>query len=133
MGSPRIILATGGRDFKATNAHRRELAEHLAGAVALFHGDCPTGFDRFAGAAAHALRIPVIPVPALWAHDGPKRAGPIRSARMLRWALDLSRELELPLEGVVGPGGRGTAGMLAKLRREGVEVIEVCHPHPAST
>ena len=129
MSAPFIAIATGGRDFVSSRARQREIQDQLIGAVAMFQGGA-NGFDKVAEhVALGSVRVPVYSVPALWEHQG-KKAGPARNARMLPMALDLGRELDLPVRLLVGPGGRGTADMVAKARRAGLDIVAVCGAQP---
>ena len=120
-----IIIATGGRRFRPSLAWESALARHLRelDAAALFHGDAD-GADRWAGDIARRLKIPVHVIPALWRVED-KRAGPVRNARMLRWAMLLGEELGLEVVVLAMPGNRGTADMKRRARKAGVRVNEV--------
>ena len=121
-----IIIITGGRDFCPSVAWadllRKLYSAHAAATV--FEGEA-RGADRFAAAIARRESIPVHTVPALWDIDGRKRAGPVRNARMLRWAMLLGGEVIQPVKLFAFPGDRGTADMTARCVARGVEIVEV--------
>lgn len=58
-------------------------------------------------------RFPVMPEE--WDRLG-RRAGAVRNARMLAWALETSAQQRRRLDALVAPGGPGTADMTAKLQ-----------------
>jgi hypothetical protein len=60
--------------------------------------------------------VPVSAHPADWFSHG-KAAGPIRNQEMLA--------MEAPALVVAFPGGRGTADMVRRARKAGVDVLEV--------
>lgn len=128
MTAPFIAIATGGRNFVSNAIHCREMSQASAGAVILFHGGAD-GFDTAAARVANDSHVPVCAVPALWRFEG-KKAGPCRNARMLRMALDMALELDIPVRLIVGPGGRGTADMVKRARSADVEVVAVCGAKP---
>ncbi len=111
------VLVCGGRDFRdervAFNALDR-LHEELDFEVVI-HG-CAGGADQLAGEWARHRRLGELRFPADWAKHG-KAAGPIRNQQML--------EKGKPDLVVAFPGGRGTADMVQRARRAGVDVMEV--------
>ena len=123
-----VLVVTGGRDFRpwvGCDAQVRSVLHHV-GPVAMFEGEA-TGADRYAAGAARALNIPVHTVPALWSHEG-RKAGPVRNARMLQWAVLLGAELRLPVRLLAFPGGVGTANMVKRARARGLDVIDFRRP-----
>lgn len=111
------VLVTGGRDYADRDAVFATLdALHAErGIVALATGGA-AGADRLADAWAAAQGIERHRYTPDWQQHG-RAAGVIRNSEMLReFAPDLV---------VAFPGGRGTADMVAKARRAGVDVIEI--------
>lgn len=86
------------------------------GISAIIHGACSSGADDFAGNWARRRLIEETRFPADWKSHG-KPAGPIRNQQMI--------DEGKPDLVVAFPGGRGTADMVAKANRAGVEVIEI--------
>lgn len=74
------------------------------------------GADRLAQDWANGTGIPVETYEADWENQG-SFAGPARNARMLAEGR--------PDLVIAFPGGRGTADMMRKARKAGVEVIEI--------
>jgi hypothetical protein len=119
------VLVCGGRDYANRERLYNELDEmhhdpacgvRERGAVTLIiHGDA-SGADRLAAAWATENRVPVQAWPADWALHG-LYAGPFRNAKMLAEGK--------PDLVVAFPGGRGTADMVRRARRAGVDVVEV--------
>lgn len=113
-GGQMRVLVTGGRDF----GNRELLFEILDrlhathGFTLLIHGDA-SGADRLAGEWGAARGVAVEAHPADWKKHG-RAAGPIRNQKMLE---------ENPELVVAFPGGRGTADMVTKAKRAGVEVF----------
>lgn len=113
------ILVCGGRDY----SDHEEVANVLDGycysvpamSVAIIHGGA-RGADSLAGRYAQENGICEIVVKANWDVHG-KSAGPIRN----QWMLDYCN----PNIVVAFPGGAGTADMVRRARKAGVEVLEV--------
>jgi hypothetical protein len=118
------VIVCGGRDFPAGAEQRSWMYGELSRLHAerpvtyLFHGNA-SGADRAAAAWASLHRdhanIKVFAVPAEWSKHG-RAAGPKRNQAMLGQGIDRV---------VAFPGGKGTADMVARARRAGVEVLEV--------
>jgi hypothetical protein len=110
------FLVCGGRDFSDWELLDRALSfiQKWYGISCIIEGDF-RGADRMAGYWARKHRITNHKFPADWKKHG-KRAGPIRNQQML----DEGR----PDYVVAFPGDRGTADMVARARRSGVEVVE---------
>jgi hypothetical protein len=110
------VLVTGGRDF----CNRELLFEtldrlHAAHSFTiLIHGDA-NGADRLAGEWATSRGITVEAQPPDWKKHG-RAAGPIRNQKMLA---------ENPALVVAFPGGKGTADMVKKAKKAGLEVVMV--------
>lgn len=75
-----------------------------------------SGADEFARDWCFRTSTPYINYPANWDRDG-RAAGPIRNQRML--------DHGQPDLVIVFPGGAGTADMVARAKRAGVQLIEV--------
>ena len=80
----------------------------------MIHGDA-SGADRLAGEWAKERCIEVLARPAEWKKHG-RAAGPIRNQAMLA---------EKPQLVVAFPGGKGTADMVAKAKKAGLEVVVI--------
>ena len=128
------VLVCGGRDFSDEHTLNTELNDLLwrrgrfahvnAQATAIIHGT-QRGADMMAGAFAIACGLEEIRFKPDWNKHG-KAAGPIRNAQMLAEGK--------PDLVVAFPGNSGTADMVTKARRAGVEVIEVpCHVNRRSS
>lgn len=109
------VLVCGGRDF--TNValvwmHLDRL--HAAHPIThLIHGGS-RGVDTIAGDWAKTKPIERYVCRADWIKYG-KAAGPRRNARMIEWKPDYV---------VAFPGGHGTADMVARARKAGIDIIE---------
>lgn len=111
-----VLIVCGGRDYndRATAFHtldrihaKRRIAKIVEGGAA--------GADTLAREWATAHGIECKTFAADWAAHG-KAAGPMRNQLMLDSGVD----------GVLAfPGGRGTADMVSRARRDGVTVMEV--------
>lgn len=110
------ILVCGGRAY----ADKAKVSEALTKAFAnrlepvLLHG-ASTGADQLASEWAREAGIQEIPFPANWELWG-RKAGPIRNNQMLLMRPDLV---------IAFPGGRGTADMVRRAKREGFKVVEI--------
>lgn len=110
------VLACGGRDFKDRERVWRSL-DHLDsthGIVTMIQGEAP-GADQLAALWAIARKKELMCFPANWPKHG-KSAGPIRNQKMLKEGR--------PDIAIAFPGGPGTADMVARLKKAGIEVIE---------
>lgn len=109
------VLVCGGRDFNDAMTLGSWLGgiHKQHGIDVLIHGGA-RGADFMAGKFAELIGIPVREYPADWARDG-RAAGPIRNSKMLA--------AEKPDLVVAFAGGRGTADMVEKARRAGIEVL----------
>jgi UDP-N-acetylmuramoylalanine-D-glutamate ligase len=117
------ILVTGGRDFTdwvKLDKVLNDIWEHEAGRfVTIIHGGAP-GADRLAREWAQILAEDhegdELLFQADWQRYG-KAAGVVRNQRML--------DEGKPDLVVAFPGGRGTADMVQRARKAGVEVREI--------
>jgi hypothetical protein len=122
------VLVCGGRDYQDRDRVFSELDnlcgevsfEHPLGTadVTVIHGACPTGADHFAAEWAIVNRVNFKGYPADWRSHA-RAAGPIRNQHMLD---DGQPDLVLAF-----PGGRGTADMVKRAKRAGIEVKEIRH------
>lgn len=107
------VLVCGGRNYHDSN----KVAEILGGILPdLIITGGATGADQEARQWAAKLGAPICMFPAQWDRYG-EAAGPIRNA----WMLEFGK----PDLVVAFPGGRGTADMISKARKAGIEVCEV--------
>lgn len=111
------VLVTGGRNY-----HDRdrvfEVLDKLhaeAGVDYLCEGGAH-GADMYGRQWAYKENIPQDTFEADWEHQG-SFAGPMRNTRMLNEGK--------PDLVIAFPGGRGTADMVKKARRAGVQVVEI--------
>lgn len=116
------VLICGGRNFNDIDAVYTELDRiHCLTPITCIIEGGSNGADYLASrwSAARDIRGHAR-FRADWGLYG-KRAGPIRNERMLTEGK--------PNIVVAFPGGRGTADMVSRAKKAGVEVIEV-RPHP---
>jgi len=120
MSGLRVIIC-GGRDFTDETAIANAIQSiHLERPIRhVFHGNA-RGADTVAAQwiKRHYPAISVHACPADWKKNG-RAAGPIRNENMMGHKPDLV---------IAFPGGRGTADMVKRAKRDGVEVIEVMPP-----
>ena len=113
------VLVCGGRNY---NDHVRVAAVlnrlHSAKGIALIIQGGARGADELAYGWAKANGVEEIQFDADWENQG-SFAGPARNKRML--------DEGKPDLVIAFPGGRGTADMVRKARRAGVEVVEISH------
>lgn len=111
------VLVCGGRDFSDTEYAYKTLdaLDDEYGIDVIIEGDA-RGADRIAGFWARKHRIDNLKFRANW--DKYKNAaGPIRNQQML--------DEGKPDLVVAFPGGTGTADMIRRAKKAGVEVIQV--------
>lgn len=114
----RIIVITGGRDFKDREL-LCDLLEWLEPAH-LILGDCPTGADRFAYEWVTNIRDVGFEVcRADWAKWG-KAAGPIRNQAMIETAKGWADAKILAF-----PGGNGTEDCCRRATAAGITILRV--------
>lgn len=82
--------------------------------IVVVHGDCPTGIDSFATAAARVIGCAREAHPADWANLG-KRAGPMRNQEMVDLGADLC--LAFPMG-----ASRGTRDCMRRAEAAGIPV-----------
>jgi YspA, cpYpsA-related SLOG family len=109
------VLVCGGRDFSdgpklVSTLHSLFLMPNDV----IIHGNAP-GADWMANAWAREHDIAVRVFPADWKKYG-RAAGPIRNQQML--------DEGKPHLVIAFPGGKGTADMVARAKRAGIEVLE---------
>jgi hypothetical protein len=116
------VLICGGRDFSDRSAMSRTLMKYRPQSIATGVSDCifilggAPGADRLAEEWADTFGVRKRIFPADWKVHG-RAAGPIRNQRMID---DGKPDLVIAF-----PGGRGTADMVARARKAGIEVIEI--------
>jgi UDP-N-acetylmuramoylalanine-D-glutamate ligase len=111
------VLVCGGRDYNDWARLEDELnvIERTYGKLTIISG-CARGADTLAIRYAEKYNDPVEKFPADWEKHG-RGAGHIRNQQML--------DEGKPDLVVAFPGGRGTANMIERARKAGVEVIQI--------
>lgn len=110
------IIVCGGRAYRDRQVLDKVLDGFLTqGVDTLIHGGCPTGADAMAETWGKRNRVKVVTFPANWGGEG-RAAGPIRNQRMVDLGADFV---------VAFPGGRGTADLVRRARKAGLEVVTV--------
>ena len=110
------VLVTGGRDFSNTSLLFETLDEiHKTTTITLIIHGAASGADTLANTWALQKGVPVESCPPDWARCG-RGAGPVRINEMLEVAPDLV---------VAFPGGKGTADMVQRARKAGIEIVVV--------
>lgn len=109
------ILVCGGRDFDDFFTLDMVMEAYLEEVPHIIHGGAK-GADSLAGDWAYMNVLPCTVYPAQWNRHG-KAAGPIRNQQML--------DEGKPDLVVAFPGGRGTADMIRRARKAGVDVYEI--------
>ena len=113
------VLITGDRDWTDIESIRAWLAKLQDwGYTTVIEGGA-RGADRIAESEARKMGMKVIEIPADWGRYG-KGAGAIRNQEMLELKPDLVVAFHSDLE-----RSKGTADMVRRARKEGVEVILV--------
>ena len=108
----RRVGVTGGRDFNDSKTVTFAVMSHCEPDDVIVSG-AARGADTLAEEAAHFFRLEVERHPADWNTHG-KAAGFIRNQEMVDSGLDLL---------IAFPGGRGTADMVARAKKAGIEVV----------
>ena len=110
------ILVCGGRDFGDRDLVFKTLdavaKKHGTKRLAIIHGACPSGADKFAEEWAKDREVAYIGVPARWKEEG-RAAGPIRNKRM--------RDTTSPDHCIAFRGGDGTRNMIGLMREIGID------------
>lgn len=109
------ILVCGGRDFSDSILLNKTLRDFFFGPEDVLICGMARGADRMAYDWVKARDILIEEYPAEWDKHG-KAAGFIRNQDMLDSGVDVV---------VAFPGGRGTADMVRRARKAGVEVVEI--------
>lgn len=113
------VLITGGRAYANDTRLFAVLDRyHSVNGIDLIIEGGATGADRLARRWADHASVPIETYEADWENQG-SFAGPARNKRML--------DEGKPDLVIAFPGGRGTADMVRKARRAGVEVVEITH------
>lgn len=108
------VLVCGGRNYFDGETLYATL-DKIENIELIIHGGA-AGADSMARDYANSRDIPCLKHPANWEKYG-KRAGPIRNQEMLKWQPDLV---------VAFPGGVGTADMVKRAEKAGIEVWLAC-------
>jgi hypothetical protein len=113
---PRRTIVFGGRDFTDWRYLFDILDRHHAAEpfVCIIEGGA-RGADMYARRWARSRGIPCFTVPADWKQFG-RSAGVRRNQRMI--------DEYAPTEGIGFPGGRGTADMMTRIRKAGLDWIQ---------
>lgn len=121
------VLVCGGRGFNDRDALHRAMLKHIPGVevrptgyslpgdLVIIHGAAP-GADSLAAEWAFDHMMRAEQFPADWKTHG-RAAGPIRNQRMIN---EGRPDLVIAMA-----GGRGTADMVRRARKAGIEVVEV--------
>lgn len=111
-------LICGGRDFDDEGMFNDAMGDltRLKGMPARIVHGAASGADRLANLWAARKAINCAAVPADWKTHGPK-AGPLRNQRML--------DDHKPDFVIAFPGGRGTADMVSRARKAGIDIAEI--------
>jgi len=111
-------LICGGRNFTDWEMFRSAMGDliRLRGCPDLIVHGAARGADTFADKWAEVMALDVHRYPADWKAHG-KSAGPIRNQQML--------DARKPSLVVAFPGGKGTADMIARARKAGIDVAEI--------
>lgn len=111
----RIVLVCGGRHYRDYDRVCEVLDSLIPEPTKIVTGGA-TGADLLAEVWAYYRHVSHEKYPADWRTHG-YAAGPIRNAEML--------SKEQPHIVVAFPGGAGTADMVRKAKKAGIEVLEV--------
>lgn len=111
--TPRRVLACGGRSYRNCEAVKFFLDSFQPMSVLIEGG--ASGADTLARLWAEWNGVPVVTVEAEWTRLG-RGAGPIRNQRMI--------DEQYPDLVVAFPGDSGTADMVSRALRAGIEVFE---------
>lgn len=111
------LLVCGGRDYSDEEHVYRVLnVFHEKYCISVIVTGAARGADYLAGKWANENNISLVEYPADWRKHG-KAAGPIRNQEML--------EKESPNAVLAFPGGSGTADMIGRARKGGIDVYRV--------
>lgn len=113
------VIVCGGRDYYDQDRAFAVLDKlHAEAGISLIIEGGARGADHLAMSWAAERHVPRERYEADWENQG-SFAGPARNKRML--------DEGKPDLVIAFPGGRGTADMVRKARRAGVEVVEISH------
>lgn len=114
-----ILIVTGGRDYTPTHPqlHSLKLMMEARGVTELFHGDA-RGVDTVVAkmVASSLPHITIIAFP--YDSNLGRSGGPIRNSQMAQTAKGKTAVC------VAFPGGKGTADMVTKAQRAGIEIVD---------
>lgn len=112
-----IVLVCGGRDYSDRERLATELLKlHAATPIKTLVNGGAKGADALAASWALFHGIQVKTFHADWNTHG-RAAGPIRNQKML--------DVAMPDLVIAFPGGRGTADMVGRAKKQGFEVREI--------
>jgi hypothetical protein len=114
QANPRRVLVCGGRDFNDWDWMNETLTFYAFGASVIIHGGA-RGADKLAGDWARASGTRCEVFPAHWQLHG-RRAGPIRNQQMI--------DEGKPDLVIAFPGGNGTADMVKRAVKAGIELVQ---------
>lgn len=114
-----ILIVTGGRDYIPTRPqlHSLKLLIEARGVTELFHGDArgvDTAVAKMVERSLPHVRVISFPYDSTLGRAG----GPIRNSQMAQTAKGK------PAVCVAFPGGKGTADMVLKAQRAGIELLD---------
>jgi hypothetical protein len=111
-------LICGGRDFTDDEMFRSAMSDliHMKGVPSKVVQGGASGADTMARKWAIHMAVSCVEMAADWEKHG-KAAGPIRNQDML--------DRHKPQFVVAFPGGKGTADMVARARKAGIDVAEI--------
>lgn len=113
------VLICGGRNYTDAKRFAEVLRKlHTEAGISWIIQGGARGADTLARQWAEANGVPHTQFDADWENQG-TFAGPARNARMLNEGQ--------PDLVIAFPGGRGTADMVRKARKAGVQVVEIAH------
>lgn len=127
---PLVVVITGSRKHSLNSPLLRTWATAIKNArsnvVAVVHGDCPTGADRFFDREMRKAQIPTFAVPAEWDIYA-RRAGMLRNQKMVGLAQGLAKahEAEVIVIGFPIDESPGTRHCMEVARRRNLYVLQI--------
>lgn len=116
MNQMRVVV-TGGRDYNDEETVGRELQRMVQsadkqGKKIVFIAGGARGLDTLVEDWCLSKGVPCMVFRAPWNSHYGKRSGPVRN----QWMIDYG----MPTYGIVFPGGSGTADMLSRIKKAGI-------------